>query len=463
MAMAATRRRTLAAVLACAALLAACGSDRQPAAPAPDVDTVSANAEVAAAAVRSAARPITGAASDYDPLLALTAGSRFVLLGESTHGTHEFYAERARISARLFDEQGFGAVAAEADWSEAERVNAYVTGQGGASSAAEAVAAFQRYPSWLWNNADARDFVESLRARNAARPAGQRIAFYGLDLQSPFASMDSVVAYLTRTDTAAARRARQRYACFAPYNRDPNAYGKAAANGSVSCAAPAADELAELDARYAAASGTAPALDSLFSAVMNALVVRNAEAYFADVAGAGSSWNVRDNHMADALDRIAAHLARTGRVAKIVAWVHNSHVADSRATARDAQGEVTLGRLVRERHPGESTLVGFTTYGGTVLAARAPGGPPAVQTLNPALTGSQADVFHRAGLGSFLLILRSRTDLASALGGMRPERTVGFVYLPDQEAVAHYTRSNLPQEYDAVVHVDATTALRTAG
>src|SRR5258708_1553412 len=101
-------------------------------------------------ALRGAIRPLTGGAEDYDPLLDLVGDAHFVLLGEASHGTHEFYRERAQITKRLIREKGFTAVAVEADWPDAYRVNRYVRGRGDDAEASDALVGFRRFPAWMW-------------------------------------------------------------------------------------------------------------------------------------------------------------------------------------------------------------------------------------------------------------------------------------------------------------------------
>ena len=438
------------------AAVAACGD-------APTGPADAGNNDALVAAVREAAVPLTGAASDYDPLLALTAGARFALLGEQTHGTHEFYRERARISRRLVEEQAFTAIAVEGDWPEAERVDLYVRGRGTDAGAAQALGNFSTFPRWMWANTDVRDFVAYLRERNASLPDAARVGFYGLDLQSMYASADAVVRYLEGVDPAAAARARGRYECFAPFRLEPpEFYGtETTREGLPACEAPAQAQLAEMEARYAAApSADAAALDALFSALMNARSVERGEAYYrAWARGGNASWNLRDENMVETLERIVAHGARLGRAVKVVVWAHNTHVGDVRATPDAGGGEVNLGMRMRQRHPGEVVLTGFTTYRGTVMAAPSWGAAPTRYTLAPAATGSHAELFHRAGPGDLLLVLRGRPALAETFSDYRRQRAVGVVFDPARELQANYIATRLAEQFDAVVHVDQTRAV----
>jgi erythromycin esterase-like protein len=336
-------------------------------------------------AIRGTARPLTGAMSDYDPIIALARDRRFVLIGEASHGTHEFYRTRALITRRLIEELGFTAVAAEADWPDAYRVNQWVRGEGNDRDAAQALGGFRRFPQWMWRNTEVVDFVAWLRAHDArARDPSRQAGFYGLDLYSLHASIEAVLAYLREVDPDAARRAAYRYGCFDHFGDDPQAYGYAAAfDLSESCEAEAVNQLVELRAaaaKYVRRDGSASA-DALFFAEQNARVVRNAEEYYrAMFRGRHASWNLRDRHMKETLDELVGHLDTRGVPARVVVWAHNSHLGDARATDMGLAGELNVGQLVRESHGDDALLVGFTTFAGTVTAARdwdEPAGTPA--------------------------------------------------------------------------------------
>jgi erythromycin esterase-like protein len=425
-----------------------------------------ASVQETAALVREAALPLTGDDSDYDPLMALIGENRFVLLGEATHGTHEFYRERARITQRLIREKGFGAIAIEGDWADADRVNRYVRGMGEDTSAEQALSGFSRFPEWTWRNTDVRDLVEWLRNHNQPLPAAARVGFYGLDLYGLTSSVDAVVVSLGRVDAAAARRARERYRCLNRYRGDPQSYGReAATRPSLSCERQAREQLQELELRIDADredTGIKPR-EELFSALQNARVVSNAERYYRTLYHGGlSSWNLRDEHMADTLDELAAHLDARGKPAKVVVWAHNTHLGDARVTQMNEAGELNVGQLLRQRHDGEAVLVGFTTYTGTVAAASVWGERGQVKHLRPALPGSYSALFHETGVGNFLLPLRGDGPHVQALAEPRLERTVGVLYLPQAER-RHYFNARLSQQFDAVVHLDETRAVEPLG
>jgi erythromycin esterase-like protein/predicted phosphoribosyltransferase len=415
--------------------------------------------------VRKAAHPLTGDDRDYDPLIELIGEARFVLLGEASHGTHEFYSERTRITKRLIEEKGFMAVAVEADWPDAYRVNRYVRGLGDDVDSEEALGDFRRFPRWMWRNTDVVEFVEWLRAHNDAQPqAGRKAGFYGLDLYSLHASIKAVIQYLERVDPDAARRARTRYACFDHFGPDPQIYGFiAATDRSKSCREAVVTQLVELRRRaaeYARHDGQSDDDDELFYAEQNARLVKNAEEYyrsmfFEDV----SSWNLRDSHMVETLDALVAHLSRQGEPAKIVVWAHNSHLGDARATEMGQRGELNVGQLVREKYERDAILVGFTTHHGTVTAASDWGGVAERKRVRPALPGSCEALFHAAHGGRFLLALRSDGATRDALRDPRIERAIGVIYRPETERMSHYFQARLPQQFDAVLHFDETRAV----
>src|SRR3954469_21483151 len=319
-----------------------------------------------AAGLRTSVQPLSGASDDYDNLLELIGDARIVLLGEATHGSHEFYRERAEISRRLIKEKGFAAVAVEADWPDAYRVNRWVRGVGDDHTELEALGGFGRFPRWMWRNRDVLDFVEWLRRHNDLQDPEERVGFYGLDLYSLFSSIEAVIGFLDRVDPEAAQRARYRYSCFEDFGEDTQAYGYAAEFGlSQSCEDDALQQLLDLQRQAADPSrrdGEIPQ-DEFFFAEQNARLVKNAEEYYRTMfRGRISSWNLRDRHMAETLEALLAHLDQQGRTGKGVVWEHNSHIGDARAPSMGDSGEWNVGQLSREGFGEDAFLVGFTTY-----------------------------------------------------------------------------------------------------
>jgi erythromycin esterase-like protein len=417
------------------------------------------------AAVRGAAHALSGARGDYDPLMEMIGDARFVLLGEATHGTHEFYRERARITRRLIEEKGFNAVVLEADWPQAHRVSRYVRGEGGDASAEQALGGFKRFPRWMWRNADFRDFVEWLRSHNAsARDERAAVGVYGMDLYSVAESANEVVEYLKRTEPEAAKRARRRYGCLVGYGGRTEQYGYDVATGARGpCEKDALAQLQELEGRLAAWHGRAGRVrdEELFSAFQNARVVRHGEAYYRLLYHRQfSTWNLRDRHMATTIGELVRYLdALGGPKAKVVVWAHNSHQGDARMTERGEAGELNVGQLMRQYHGGSTVLVGFTTYTGEVRAASEWGGGDRVMRLRPSLPESYGALFHETGVPNFLLLMRGGGAHAEALARERPERAVGVIYAPATERQSHYFDARLSKQFDAVIHWDTTRAV----
>ncbi len=415
-------------------------------------------------AVRECAHPLTGSAQDYEPLMDLIGDARFVLIGEASHGTHEFYQQRAEITKRLIQEKGFTAVAVEADWPDAYRVNRYVRGIGDDTTSADALAGFDRFPAWMWRNTEVVNFIDWLREYNNALPQNAiKAGFYGLDLYSLHTSVEAVLSYLDKIDPEAAKRARYRYSCFEHFGEDTQSYGYAASFGlTESCQKKVINELLELQHRageYALADGQ-EAEDEYFYAEQNARLIKNAEEYYRSMfRGRVSSWNLRDRHMAETLDHLVAHLDKQRSRTKVVLWAHNSHLGDARATDMGDAGELNVGQLVRERYGRDAVLVGLTTYSGTVTAASNWGAPPERKRVRPGMSGSYEALFHETGLPRFLLTLRSDDKAATALRKRRLERAIGVIYLPETERVSHYFHARLPDQFDAVLHFDETRAL----
>lgn len=415
-------------------------------------------------AVRDRAHPLTGNPQDYDPLMDLIGDSRFVLIGEASHGTHEFYRERAEITKRLIQEKGFTAVAIEADWPDAYRVNNYVRGMNDDATSEQALAGFQGFPTWMWRNTDVVNFIDWLRQYNDALPENAtKVGFYGLDLYSMYASMQAVLDYLGKIDPEAAKQAGERYSCFEHFGEDTQTYGYVTSSGLTdSCEEEAIAQLLELQRRtgeYAKRDGRR-AEEEFFDAEQNALLVKNAEEYYRSMfRGRVSSWNLRDRHMAETLDRIVAHLDKQGDRAKVVVWEHNSHLGDARATNMADAGEINVGQLVRERHERETFIIGFTTYSGTVTAASKWDAPAELKRVLPALSGSYEALFHDTGLPSFMLNLRDREGAIASLREGRLERAIGVIYRPKTERTSHYFYARLPDQFDAVLHFDQTRAV----
>jgi erythromycin esterase-like protein len=410
------------------------------------------------------AEALVGAPDDFNPVLDLIGDARFVLIGEASHGTHEFYRIRAQISKVLIAQRGFNAVAVEADWPDAYRVNRFVRGASKDSDSVEALSGFQRFPQWMWRNADVLDFVGWLREHNDQQTAEDRkCGFYGLDLYSLHASVEAVLAYLDKVDPEAAKHARHYYSCFEHFGKDITMYGYAAGfRMAPSCEDAVVKNLVELRRKtmdYLQRDGQVAA-DAYFCAEQNALVVRNAEEYYRNMFRREvSSWNLRDTHMMKSLVRLTSHLSKADSLAKVIVWAHNSHLGDARATQMGERGELNVGQLVREHFGREAVSIGFTTYDGTVTAASDWDGPAERKNVRPAHPKSYEALFHDVDVPNFFLNLRDDVDLASHLRSEQLERAIGVIYRPETELISHYFHARLPDQFDAILHYDRTRAV----
>lgn len=412
--------------------------------------------------LREKAVRIENAADVADEILSTVGNARFVLIGEASHGTHEFYKYRAEITKKLITEKNFSAVAVEADFPDAYRVNRYIQDKGNDTTAEESLSDFQRFPLWMWRNTEVLDFITWLKEYNGNFGINEKIGFYGIDLYSLHSSMKAVLKYLDTVDTEAARRARYRYSCFEDYGEDAQHYGYSASfDLSKSCEDAAVNQLVDLQRRafgYMNRDGFV-ARDEYFFAEQNARLVINAEEYYREMfRGRISSWNLRDRHMTETLTALAAHLELQNQPAKIVVWAHNSHLGDARATDMQRRGEWNVGQLVREQFPGETINIGFTTFTGTVTATSNWDEPAQLKKVREGLNNSFERLFHQIGIPAFFLNLRDK-EIKNALSEQLLERAIGVIYRPGTERVSHYFYAHLPRQFDGVIHFDTTRAL----
>jgi erythromycin esterase len=405
-------------------------------------------------AIREVALPLRGDA-DLDPLMERIGNARVVLLGEASHGTSQYYTWRHRITARLISERGFRIVGVEGDWPDCYRLNRYVKGAPAAGGAREVLHAFERWPTWMWANEEVVALGEWMRAWNGDQPEERRAGFYGLDVYSLFDSMAAVIRYLGEVDPEAAARAKKAYGCFDPYENDVQDYAMATMLVPTTCEDEAVRMLTELRSRQPELADGDP--EAFFNAEQNALVARNAERYYrAMVRGGSASWNVRDTHMIETLERL---MERHGPDAKAVVWEHNTHVGDARATDMARVGMVNTGQLARERWGDDVAIVGFSSYEGSVIAGAEWGAPMQRMPVPPGRDGSWEQLFHASGAEDKLVFLDEMDDVPGALEP-RGHRAIGVVYNPDHERYGNYVPSVLPYRYDAMVYVDRSDAVR---
>lgn len=424
------------------------------------VEARSAHPEVRGPAglVAETAEPFSSIAdADLDAMLERIGDCSVVLLGEASHGTSEFYAMRDRITRELVRRKGFVAVAVEADWPDAARIDAFVRGY---EPVQPDLDPFERFPTWMWRNRDVRTHVDWLAQHNATVDDPQRkVSFHGLDLYSMFTSRDAVLAYLDRVDPDAAAVARRRYGCLTPWQHDPASYGRAVVSGNFegceTAVVAALTDLLHRRVEYASAGEGA-----FVDAAQNAVVVANAEHYYrAMYYGSRESWNLRDLHMFETLQLIRAH---RGPGAKVVVWEHNSHVGDAAATEMGARGEHNVGMLSRREYGDDAYIVGFGTDHGTVAAASDWGGPMERKSVRPSHPDSYERICHDSRVPAFLLHLRDprRPEVRDELMSPRLERAIGVIYRPETELQSHYFHASLPTQFDEYVWFDATSAVQ---
>jgi erythromycin esterase-like protein len=405
--------------------------------------------------VRALARPLREA-KDLDPLLEQIGDARFVLLGEASHGTAEYYTWRTRLSRRLIREKDFRFIAVEGDWPDCYRVNRHVKGFPDAgASAREVLHAFARWPTWMWANEEVVALAEWLRRHNQDLPEERQVGFYGLDVYSLWDSLYQVMNYLQHTDPSALAAARRAFRCFEPYGEDVQEYARATLLVPTSCE----NEVVALltDLRRKAKEYRADGREAYFQAEQNALVVTNAEAYYrAMVQGGPDSWNIRDRHMVQTLERLVRH---HGPGTKAIVWEHNTHIGDARFTDMADDDMVNVGQLVRERQgDGGVVLVGLGAHRGSVIAGREWAAPIERLTVPPGRAGSWEDVLHRVGPDNKLLLLAG-ADQTRELLLQSGHRAIGVVYHPEYEQYGNYVPTVLPRRYDAFLYFDETEAL----
>jgi erythromycin esterase-like protein len=405
--------------------------------------------------VGTLSRPLRSAA-DLDPLLDHIGAARYVLLGEASHGTHEFYAWRATISHRLVEEKGFSFIAVEGDWPDCYRVNRYAKGDDeGGDNARDVLHAFERWPTWMWANEEVVGLIEWLRRHNDRLPKGERVGFYGLDVYSLWDSLYQVAGYLRKHSPAALPAAVRAFRCFEPYGEDVKEYARATRWVDESCEPDVVALLADVSRSALPSAGDYR--EARFNAEQNAFVVKNAERYYRTmVRGGPESWNVRDRHMTETLGRLTRH---HGKDAKAIVWAHNTHVGDARFTDMADDGMVNIGQLVREGHARDGVvLVGFSSYQGSVIAGTEWGAPMERMEVPRARPGSWEDVLHRAGSADRLVLFAGSTGVESLLEE-RGHRAIGVVYRPAGERYGNYVPTVLPRRYDALLYLDETRAL----
>lgn len=406
--------------------------------------------------IRRHAQPFdTYEAADLDPLIERIGESQIVLIGEASHGTHEFYAMRNRITQRLISEKAFNILALEADWPDAARVDLYVRND---EPRRYDWQAFSRFPAWMWRNREFISFTDWLRAHNQTLPSPERIGIYGLDIYSLYNSASLVIAYLEEIDPELAQIARTRYGCLTPWQEDPAAYGQTALEGAYQgCEDEVTSMLTALFENRDRYQKYDP--ERFFDATRNARLIISAERYYRTMYyGSRVAWNLRDDHMFQTLEAILEH---RGAGTKAVVWAHNSHIGDARATEMSKRGERNLGELCRKGFGDSAYLIGMGMHHGHVAAASGWNLPMQIHTVLPSLAESYEHHFHMTGLSGLIVPLRPgrELDLVTRLATPRLQRAIGVIYRPESERHSHYFEADLARQFNEYIFFENTTPI----
>lgn len=418
--------------------------------------------------VRNAALPFDHIVKQtLAPVIDLLKHKSFILLGEATHGTNEFYEARVEITKQLITNHKLHAIAIEGDWPSAYRVNRYIRWQGNDTNANEALSGFTRFPLWMWRNTVILEFVEWLRKHNEDLPARQQVGFYGLDMYSMYESIGAVLEYLDQVDPDAAIEARKNYSCL-DHTKNAQLYGFGVKiEQRPSCESEVVDQLIALRNKsliYAKPDNFISE-DDQFQAEQNAHLIKSAESYYRQMFNNRANiWNLRDNHMIETLDELYKHLLgrnKKDKKIKIAVWAHNSHIGDARATYMYHAAQYNLGQLARERYGDDCVLIGFTTYTGTVTAASEWDGPAERKNIRAAASDSTENIFHKTDLKNFYFYLAdpANKEIVNLFSKKKAQRAIGVIYRPEAERASHYFSCEPARQFDAIIHYDETNAL----
>ncbi|SHG50234.1 Erythromycin esterase homolog [Salegentibacter echinorum] len=391
---------------------------------------------------------------DLDPLIDRIGDSNYVLLGEASHGTHEYYTWRAKISKRLIEEKGFSFIAVEGDWPDCYHINRWVKNIDNSNDSIQKVLSkFKRWPTWMWANWETAAFTQWLKKHNERLTDDQKIGFYGLDVYSLWDSLDIMVKYLQKEDPETAKLAREAFHCFEPYIEN-EAYHRIFRNSPEGCKKEVINLLKKVR-KKAHTYDTEQEAD--LNAEINALVMVNAEKYYKAMVGFGEdSWNVRDRHMVQTLNTLMDYHRPN---AKVIVWEHNTHIGDARATDMTASGLVNVGQLVREQHKSEDVvLVGFGSYEGSVIAGSSWEAPMQKMKVPKGVEGSLEHKLHKISPRDKLIVFNEDKELKKAFSYRQGHRAIGVVYHPQREK-GNYVPSEVSSRYDAFLYIDKTKAL----
>ncbi|WP_010280736.1 erythromycin esterase family protein [Bacillus timonensis] len=405
-------------------------------------------------AIQQHSIPISTSKNDLEPLVTALTNEKYVLLGESSHGTSEFYKIRTHITKKLIREKDFTFIAVEGDWPACQLVNQYIKGYSNHyEDAREVLKSFKRWPTWMWANEEIIDLIEWLKEFNQDKPLEKKVGFYGLDIYSLWESMDEILTYLKKRNSPDLEVARKAFACFEPFNREAEKYALSSSFYNEGCHEEVIKLLTDINKNKHLYHDSQ---ESRLNVEVNALITANAENYYTTmITNDNESWNIRDRHMVEIIHKIDSYY---NHHAKGIIWEHNTHVGDARATDMKNEGIINVGQLVREQVGPENVfIVGFGTHHGTVIAANEWGANFEKMRTPPAVAGSWENLLYRAGAYDKLLVFTEDNRILFA--NTISHRAIGVVYQPQFEHYGNYVPSVISERYDAFVFVNTTNAL----
>lgn len=397
-------------------------------------------------------------ASDLDALIEKASVKKLVLLGEASHGTHEYYAWRDSISRRLISEKDFNFIVVEGDFASLFELNRYVKDlPGAAGSAREVLLKLDRWPMWMWGNHEVLNLIEWLREYNSSLPADKKVGFYGMDVYDEWRSKEVLINFLKDKAPQLHEKVRDNYDCFTPYTGDSWAYARDVQEGRADCSDNTVNVVKLIEENKASLKNISNY--DYFYAVQNAYVVKNAERFYRKSAQGlrSPSWNARATHMFKTAKRLRNFY---GENSKGIVWAHNTHIGDASYTDMSTVQQVNIGELSRDHFGADNVLlVGFTTYKGKVQAGSQWGQPRQEMNVIRAQENSIEEILNRTGYKSFYLIFddedRNLEEFMKPIGN----RAIGVVYNPQQD-FRQYVSTIVPMRYDALIFFNETKALK---
>jgi erythromycin esterase-like protein len=377
--------------------------------------------------------------NDLDILLKEIGDTKLVLLGESSHGSSEFYQWRAAISKRLITEKGFDFIAVEGDWYDMLALNDLIAGKRYVS-VYQVMHGFNRWPRWLWANQEFAGFTQWLQQNQTPENS---IGIYGLDVFAFSKGVNGLKAVFA--DTSALHAASE---CFNKYGNDAMVYSTAVTKARQDCR-----QFAEAIWQQALKiTGGKTRNEQDLMTLQAAALIKNGEAYFRTRnQDQAASWNGRVDHMHQTIKRLLEYY---GRNAKGIIWAHNTHVGDAHYTDMTTRRRTNIGERLRGELGGNNVfIIGFGCYNGEVIAGESWGAEPKKIRIYPAKQGSWEELLHKDAPVNKILLSRELVN-NPALKSWVPQRAIGVVYGET------YIPSIIHRRYDAFLYIDSTTAIK---